>query len=231
LPIYDAGKIRKNLHYQSSRLTAKCPQLATFHAACEPWATCSGKRRAEMRVAPKAEERARREFFPEEYARAMQLLSSWQTRACAPGERPSRMHDAVLNLARGTLTDLKQAIADAKTDFRDVLLWGEYGEYRHLCCVVCQADEGPPVLEEEAFLTSIAASPPDNIARLVYADWLEEHGDPRADYLRLLCAWLACRSDLDQQLIERERNLRLGLDRRWLARIRGMPVREMAEND
>jgi uncharacterized protein (TIGR02996 family) len=182
-----------------------------------------------MRLAPKAEERVRREFFPEDYARAIQMLNCWQTKACAPGERPSRMHAAVLNLARGNLPDLKWAIASAESDFRDVLLWGEYSEYKHLRCVVCEANEGVVAAEEEAFLKRISANPPDNVTRLVYADWLEEHGDRRADYLRVLCEWLACRSAKDQQLIERERELRTALGRRWLARIRGMPVREKTE--
>jgi uncharacterized protein (TIGR02996 family) len=40
--------------------------------------------------------------------------------------------------------------------------------------------------DEEGFLLAIAADPTDDTARLVYADWLEERGDPRADYLRLV---------------------------------------------
>src|SRR5262249_54543890 len=182
-----------------------------------------------MRLATRAAERVRREFFPEDYERAMQTLSRWQTRACAPGERPSRMHAAVLNLAHGSLPGLQRAIASAETDFRDVLLWGEYGQYKHLRSIVCDAGDVAP--EEEAFLKSISANPPDNTARLVYADWLEERGDLRADYLRVLCAWLTCRSDRDHQLIERERELRAAVGRRWLARIRGMPVREKTEKD
>lgn len=40
--------------------------------------------------------------------------------------------------------------------------------------------------EERAFLTAILERPDDDTARLVYADWLEEHDDPRAEYLRLM---------------------------------------------
>jgi uncharacterized protein (TIGR02996 family) len=40
-------------------------------------------------------------------------------------------------------------------------------------------------MEEEAFLRAIAANPADDGTRLVYADWLEERGDPRAEYIRL----------------------------------------------
>ena len=39
--------------------------------------------------------------------------------------------------------------------------------------------------DEEGFLQAIAAAPTDDLPRLVYADWLEEQGDPRATYLRL----------------------------------------------
>jgi uncharacterized protein (TIGR02996 family) len=39
--------------------------------------------------------------------------------------------------------------------------------------------------EEEGFLRAIAAAPMDDLPRLVYADWLEERGDPRSIYLRL----------------------------------------------
>jgi uncharacterized protein (TIGR02996 family) len=41
-------------------------------------------------------------------------------------------------------------------------------------------------VDEEAFLEAIRAEPGDDTLRLVYADWLEEQGDPRAAYLRLI---------------------------------------------
>jgi uncharacterized protein (TIGR02996 family) len=188
-------------------------------------------KKGQPRLAPRVKERIRREFFPEDYARAVQVLGRWDTRACAPGERPSRMHAAILNLAMGSLSDLEEFIAAAKEDFRDVLLWGEYREGKHLRAVVCEPSAAVSDPKEEAFLESIRANPRDNTARLVYADWLEERGDPRADYLRVLCEWLAGHSDREQQLIEQERELRARLDRRWLARIRGMPVREKTDKD
>jgi uncharacterized protein (TIGR02996 family) len=40
--------------------------------------------------------------------------------------------------------------------------------------------------EERAFLAAILERPDDDATKLVYADWLEEHGDPRAEYLRLM---------------------------------------------
>jgi uncharacterized protein (TIGR02996 family) len=39
---------------------------------------------------------------------------------------------------------------------------------------------------EDAFLTAILAEPSDLTTRLIFADWLEEQGDPRAELLRLL---------------------------------------------
>jgi len=39
--------------------------------------------------------------------------------------------------------------------------------------------------DERAFLKAILEKPDDDSRKLVYADWLEEQGDPRAEYLRL----------------------------------------------
>jgi uncharacterized protein (TIGR02996 family) len=39
--------------------------------------------------------------------------------------------------------------------------------------------------DDESFLRALQASPKDTTLRLVYADWLEERGDPRGEYLRL----------------------------------------------
>ncbi len=182
-----------------------------------------------MRLLPKVKERVRREFFPEDFSRAMRILNGWDTKECAPGEHTSRMQAAVLNLAVGNVSSLEEYIAAAAADFRDVLLWGEYNEGKHLRCVVCELSDAIADPTEQAFLDSIGANPGDNTPRLVYADWLEERGDPRAEYLRVLCEWLACRSTGDDKLIERERELRRALGRRWLARVRGMPVRDKTE--
>ena len=38
---------------------------------------------------------------------------------------------------------------------------------------------------EKQFLQAIAKNPDDEEARSVYADWLEQRGDPRGEYLRL----------------------------------------------
>jgi uncharacterized protein (TIGR02996 family) len=41
--------------------------------------------------------------------------------------------------------------------------------------------------DDEAFVQAIAVNPNDDTLRLVYADWLEERGDLRGEYLRLDC--------------------------------------------
>jgi uncharacterized protein (TIGR02996 family) len=55
--------------------------------------------------------------------------------------------------------------------------------------------------EEQALLAGIIAAPEDDARRLVYADWLEEHGDEkalaRAEFIRLHIAW--CRQPEDGQ--------------------------------
>src|SRR4051812_48918640 len=43
--------------------------------------------------------------------------------------------------------------------------------------------------DRAAFLAAIAANPDDDLPRLVFADWLDEHGDAdRAAFVRLQCA-------------------------------------------
>src|SRR5262249_20861921 len=43
-----------------------------------------------------------------------------------------------------------------------------------------------PMIENEALLSAISADPDDDSLRLVYADWLEEHGQPdRARLIRV----------------------------------------------
>src|SRR5262249_47507300 len=39
--------------------------------------------------------------------------------------------------------------------------------------------------DEAHFIEALRATPGDQALRLIYADWLEERGDPPADYLRL----------------------------------------------
>ena len=50
--------------------------------------------------------------------------------------------------------------------------------------------QGPPVPrspEESPFLRAIFEQPDDVANRLVFADWLEERGDPLAELIRIQC--------------------------------------------
>src|SRR5437764_6172383 len=44
-----------------------------------------------------------------------------------------------------------------------------------------------PMPDDDAFLRAILAHPDDDLPRLVYADWLDERGDPKGEFIRLQC--------------------------------------------
>jgi uncharacterized protein (TIGR02996 family) len=75
------------------------------------------------------------------------------------------------------------------------------------------------MMDESGFLDAIRANPGDDMHRLVYADWLEERGDPRGDFLRLRIALAATAPDhTDRVAGEHELSrLRKGCDAAWLA--------------
>jgi uncharacterized protein (TIGR02996 family) len=54
--------------------------------------------------------------------------------------------------------------------------------------------------EEAGFIAALLAEPNDRTTLLVYADWLDERSDPRAEYLRLLAAEKPNQSRLAQLL-------------------------------
>src|SRR5262245_45873464 len=54
--------------------------------------------------------------------------------------------------------------------------------------------------DREAFVAAIAASPADDLPRLVFADWLDEHGDPdRAEFIRTQIRWHHATDKEEQQ--------------------------------
>ena len=64
--------------------------------------------------------------------------------------------------------------------------------------------------EGEALLLDIIEHPDDDTPRLVYADWLDEHGDPnRAEFIRVQCrlAALPAGSSEATKLARREKTL------------------------
>jgi uncharacterized protein (TIGR02996 family) len=68
--------------------------------------------------------------------------------------------------------------------------------------------------DDRAFLDHIAADPADTARWLVYADWLDDHNDPRGEYIRLVHS-LA--TDPDPALRRRLNAVRPALPRDWLA--------------
>src|SRR5262245_57047624 len=72
----------------------------------------------------------------------------------------------------------------------------------------------------DGFLRAIAAAPDDDTHRLVYADWLDEHGEPeRAEFIRLQCdeAQRVTFDDAHNALRRRIWDLFAAHGRRWLA--------------
>ena len=49
-----------------------------------------------------------------------------------------------------------------------------------------------PRPEVLAFLQDIKQNPDDNTPRLIFADWLEENGDPRREFVRVQCELAEC---------------------------------------
>ena len=41
--------------------------------------------------------------------------------------------------------------------------------------------------EEQAFFEEIRDQPNNDVPRLIFADWLEERGDPRGEFIRVQC--------------------------------------------
>src|SRR5262245_58859359 len=73
-------------------------------------------------------------------------------------------------------------------------------------------------MQDDAFIAAVLAAPHDDAVRLVYADWLEEHGDPdRAHFIRLQIE-IASRAPFDPAVAEMEEEadaLRRGREVTW----------------
>ena len=79
-----------------------------------------------------------------------------------------------------------------------------------------------PVSPEEVFLQDIVEAPEDDVPRLIYADWLDDHGrHERANFIRVQCA--LARLDEDDparaELQAVERDLLAPHRARWLAEL------------
>jgi uncharacterized protein (TIGR02996 family) len=83
-------------------------------------------------------------------------------------------------------------------------------------------------MSAEALLRAVLADPDDDAPRLIYADWLDENGDPdRAEFIRVQVA-LAGSDKNDPhnpQLWERQRALLVAHEKRWAAALEGVALR------
>jgi len=73
--------------------------------------------------------------------------------------------------------------------------------------------------EREAFLRAVCENPDDDTPRLVFADWLQEHGEEeRAEFIRVQCemARLAADDERREALVTRARQLQTHFGKRWL---------------
>jgi uncharacterized protein (TIGR02996 family) len=85
-------------------------------------------------------------------------------------------------------------------------------------------------MSEAGFIASLRANPTDDAVRLVHADWLEEQGDPRAEFLRLECRVLKLSlADKPNRLRTRLRRLQQALDPDWVALVRRLPLPDAIE--
>jgi uncharacterized protein (TIGR02996 family) len=81
------------------------------------------------------------------------------------------------------------------------------------------------VTEDEAFIRAIVDSPGEDTPRLVYADWLDEHDDPRGPYLRAEVEWAKPWRSGERPVGSPElRELARGLEPVWVARISRPPL-------
>src|SRR5262245_34763026 len=73
-------------------------------------------------------------------------------------------------------------------------------------------------MREEDFIMAIRETPDDDNPRLVYADWLEEQGDVRGEFLRLVVRWKAMSPD-DTLCRARIQGLRRQVSTEWVAAV------------
>jgi carbon storage regulator CsrA len=86
------------------------------------------------------------------------------------------------------------------------------------------APPSPPSAEELAFVKSVLDSPDDEGIRLIFADWLQDHDDPRGEFIHVQCR-LARLPNHDEQrssLEKRERLLWSQYERLWRAHLPGV---------
>jgi uncharacterized protein (TIGR02996 family) len=75
---------------------------------------------------------------------------------------------------------------------------------------------------DDAFLQAILDNPDDDAPRLIYADWIEEHGDPRGEFMRIQCqlAAMSAEDPRRRRLERHEHDLLACHQDRWLGELR-----------
>src|SRR3954447_5606631 len=77
----------------------------------------------------------------------------------------------------------------AKDSSRRLCLPPERGRYHGSWRPPRRPPDDPPMRDADPFLAAITARPDDDLPRLIFADWLDEHGHAdRAEFIRLQCA-------------------------------------------
>jgi uncharacterized protein (TIGR02996 family) len=82
-------------------------------------------------------------------------------------------------------------------------------------------------MTDDAFLRAILQDPDDDVPRLVYADWLDERGDPRGEFIRVQCrlATLGPEDARRPSLVRVERGLLERHRDEWLGPLRPLASR------
>jgi uncharacterized protein (TIGR02996 family) len=78
--------------------------------------------------------------------------------------------------------------------------------------------------DHEHFLQAILADPDSDTPRLIYADWLEEQGDPRGEFIRTQCEAAALPLDSERRLMLLRRGEKMQKQAQWLADLRRICV-------
>jgi uncharacterized protein (TIGR02996 family) len=80
--------------------------------------------------------------------------------------------------------------------------------------------------EREAFIREIVTHPDEDAPRLIYADWLEERGDPQGEFIRVQCELAASpQSARCRELRQREAAILAAYREEWVRSLGGELIR------
>lgn len=84
----------------------------------------------------------------------------------------------------------------------------------------------PSRKDEEGFLQAIRRDPEDPVPRLIFADWLEEQGDPRGEFIRQHCEYEE-HGETDGAVVRARQQLEQQQRRTLIARLSHLGVRDV----